>query len=38
MYDKSLTERKELLKKSISKKFLNITKNFNIQATLNKYS
>ena len=40
MYDKKFElERKRIIKKnSISKKFLNITKNFNIQATLNKYS
>lgn len=40
MYDKKFElERKEIIRKnSLSKKFLKITKNFNIEASLNKYT
>lgn len=40
MYDKKFeTERKKIIRKNYSsKKFLNISKNFNIQASLNKYT
>ena len=40
MYDQKFeVERKKIIKKnSISKKFLKITKNFNIEASLNKYT
>ena len=39
MYDKKLDRKEKIIRKNYSsKKFLNISKNFNIQASLNKYT